>query len=181
MTKVLLWGRSKRDDENDARKNYHRLVENMAAGFGAGFIATGLGFPLDLIKTRMQTSTQTSQKDGSTIFKTGRSIIRNEGIGGLYKGLASPLMTLSVQGCISFSSFGAFKKFYQAEKGWHVGNWLAGLSCGPIIGVISTVELHIRVSSYSVAMAMLCNSIPCFLHPDRMLTFLLSIDANATG
>lgn len=171
MTKVLLWGRSKRDDENDASKNYHRLVENMAAGFGAGFIATGLGFPLDLIKTRMQTSTQTSQKDGSTIFKTGRSIIRNEGIGGLYKGLASPLMTLSVQGCISFSSFGAFKKFYQAEKGWHVGNWLAGLSCGPIIGVISTVELHIRVSSYSVAMAMLCNSIPCFLHPDRMLTF----------
>ena len=146
MTKFLRWGRSKQDDDdNDNNKKYHQLAENMVAGFGAGFVATGLGFPLDVIKTRMQTSTQTSQKNNSTIFKTGRQIVRNEGFGGLYKGLASPLMTLSIQGCISFTSFGAFKKLYQAEQGWHAANWLAGLSCGPIIGVISTVELHIRV------------------------------------
>ena len=94
----------------------------------------------------MQTSNQTSQKEGKSIFKTGRGIVRYEGVGGLYKGLASPLLTLSVQGSILFATFGAFKEFYQAEKGWHLGNGMAGLSCGPITGVLSTVELHIRVS-----------------------------------
>lgn len=149
MNRLLIWNnnneeaRKRREEE---RKKY-RVYQDMVAGFGAAFIGTGLGFPLDLIKTRMQTARQTSQKEGASIFKMGRSIVRSEGVGGLFKGLSSPLLTLSVQGCISFTTFGAFKQFYQAEKGWNVGNWLAGLSTGPIVSVVSTVELHVRVSS----------------------------------
>jgi len=131
-------------EQNEPTKQKFRLYQDMVAGFGAAFLGTGLGFPLDLIKTRMQTASPTSQTSGATIFNVGRDIVRNEGMGGLFKGLSSPLLTLSVQGCISFSSFGLFKQVYGAGQGWHFKNWLAGLSTGPFVAVLSTVELHVR-------------------------------------
>ena len=131
------------------RSRKDKSAADMVAGFGSGFTAVILGFPLDVIKTRLQTLTiqqQSSMRESvPTVWKMGKSIVREEGITGLYKGLASPLLTLSVSGSICFASYGQFRSFYKGTSGWHYGNWLAGLSCGPITGVVSTVENHIRV------------------------------------
>jgi len=137
--------------QQDAKKPQNQnFVEDIISGFVAGAVAVSLGFPLDVIKTRMQTSYNTSQREGKSIFKTARGIVRHEGYLGLYKGLAAPLLTLSVSSSISFTSYKAFREFYEAQDGWHVGNMLSGLSCGPIVGVISTVENHVRVSAEMV-------------------------------
>lgn len=119
-----------------------RCYEDVVAGFGAGFVATAVGFPLDVLKTRLQTSKKAEQ----SVVETGKNIVKKEGVGGFYKGLASPLVTLSIQSSVSFSSYQVFRDLYKAQHGWHHGNFLAGMSCGPILGIISTVELHVRVS-----------------------------------
>ena len=129
-------------------KNSQSAVDTVA-GFGSGFTAVLLGFPLDVIKTRLQTLAQQQplKKQVPTVYQMGQNIVQSEGIAGLYKGLSSPLFTLSVSGSICFVSYGKFRSFYKGTSGWHSGNWLAGFSCGPITGIISTVENHIRVSS----------------------------------
>ena len=59
MKKLLLWNNSSARNEASASssatdENEHSLhvAQDLIAGFGAGFVATALGFPLDLIKTR---------------------------------------------------------------------------------------------------------------------------------
>ena len=138
----------KESDHGNGQRHHH-VAEDMVAGFCGGFCGVALGFPLDVIKTRIQTSHHTNQGAGKSVFRTGRRIVRSEGIGGLYKGLASPLMTLSLSSSISFSSYGAFRELYAAEDRWDWKNGFAGASCGPITGVISTVENHVRVSTQS--------------------------------
>lgn len=135
---------------NDARDDPRHLAtsvgasrpivyHDMIAGFGAGFVATAVGFPLDVIKTRLQTG-----QAKKSAMKMGRKIVRKEGVNGLYKGLASPLLTLSLTSSICFSSFQVLKEVYKAGPGFHHGNLLAGMNCGLATGVISTMENHVR-------------------------------------
>lgn len=129
------------------RHRNDKSAVDTVAGFGSAFTAVLLGYPLDVIKTRLQTAAQRQplKKQVPTVYQLGRNIVQNEGIAGLYKGLASPLFTLSLSGSVCFVSYGKFQSIYKGTSGWHCGNWLAGLSCGPITGIISTVENHIRV------------------------------------
>ena len=61
------------------------LGQEALGGLSAGIVGTVIGFPLDLVKTRMQTSTSVGSK---SIFGVGKSIVKSEGIGALYKGMA---------------------------------------------------------------------------------------------
>ncbi len=62
-------------------------VNEVIAGCAAGVIGTIIGFPLDTIKTRMQTSL------GSTVsmHETAGILYRENGIKSFYRGLSSPL------------------------------------------------------------------------------------------
>lgn len=53
-----------------------RLRDETIGGFTAGVAGTVLGYPLDLVKTRMQTATLSPGKNSSNLFVVMRGIIR---------------------------------------------------------------------------------------------------------
>lgn len=113
------------------------------AGFGAGVVGTVIGFPFDLVKTRMQTGS-TSQ---TSIFKVGRTIVKQEGMLALYKGLWPPLVSISILTTITFPQYAYWRQLYGAKSGWDYRNSIAGISCGPVGGIFSTVENLVKVSA----------------------------------
>jgi len=113
------------------------VKDEAVGGFTAGVIGTVIGFPLDLIKTRMQTQA-TFQQNG--IFRIGAGIVRREGVFALYKGIGPPLLSLSVLNTINFASYSELHKWYGALQDWDRRNLFAGMTVGPISSIVSTVE-----------------------------------------
>lgn len=109
-------------------------------GFSAGVIGTVIGFPLDLVKTRLQTNAASSS---STLTSTFKHIVKMEGVGGLYKGVATPLLSLTILNTLNFTSFNYFKKRLGGEGETAFGLsacFVSGALAGPLASVISTPE-----------------------------------------
>jgi solute carrier family 25 carnitine/acylcarnitine transporter 20/29 len=119
----------------NSRPSRTSLAEEAAGGLSAGIIGTVLGFPLDLIKTRMQT-----QSVSAGILSTGRSVVHKEGFLALYKGIAPPLISLSILNTVTFASYSYLQSLLHATRGWDGRNALAGSFCGIAAGTVSTVE-----------------------------------------
>jgi solute carrier family 25 (mitochondrial carnitine/acylcarnitine transporter), member 20/29 len=140
------------------------LLEESLGGLAAGIVGTIIGFPLDLVKTRMQTASSTTtagsgrtrmQTASSTttagsgsiknagIVQTARHVVRQEGFWALYKGLVPPLISLSILNTTTFTLYSYFQQstLLQAERSaWDIGNAAAGAACGVLASPISTVE-----------------------------------------
>jgi len=109
------------------------------AGFCAGIVGTVLGFPLDTIKTKMQTS----QMSAVEAIKTTQN---QHGFKGFYRGVGSPLISLTILNTLNFSSYGYFCKQLNiqgitAEDKITSFQWKYGLAAacvGPIASLIST-------------------------------------------
>jgi solute carrier family 25 carnitine/acylcarnitine transporter 20/29 len=121
-------------------KDMH-LGEEALGGLSAGIIGTVIGFPLDVVKTRMQVG---SVDRSQNIFSIARSIFHNEGIRGIYRGVAPPLVSLSILNVTTFTQYAYFREAYNANPGWDYRNFFAGMSCAPVSGVVSTVENLIK-------------------------------------
>jgi solute carrier family 25 carnitine/acylcarnitine transporter 20/29 len=111
------------------------LGEEALGGLSAGIVGTIIGYPLDLVKTRMQTS-----GGSSGIVGVASDVVRREGILALYKGIAPPLISLSILNTLNFSSYSFFRDLYHAKHGWDYRNAIAGMSGAPISAMVSTVE-----------------------------------------
>lgn len=129
--------------------NYLKFVFGGSAGMGATMIVQ----PFDLVKTRMQISTSI---DGEKEFKNSldcfKSVVRNEGPFGLYKGIGAGLLrqatyTTTRLGVYTYM-FDTFKAVYQKEA--NVGyTMLMGViagACGAFVGTPAEVAL-IRMAS----------------------------------
>ena len=118
------------------------LGEEAVGGLSAGIIGTIIGFPLDLIKTRLQTgsSSSSSSQGRPSILSVGKDIVRSEGFPALYKGIGPPLISLSILNTTIFIQYAYFRELYEANPGWDHRNFLAGISCAPFAGIVSTVE-----------------------------------------
>jgi len=115
-----------------------RLGEEAIGGLSAGILGTIIGFPLDLIKTRLQTGS--SSQGHHSILSVGKEIVKNEGISALYKGIGPPLISLSILNTTTFIQYAYFRESYGATAGWDYRNFLSGISCAPFAGIVSTVE-----------------------------------------
>ena len=73
--------------------------------YSASLLATFAGYPLDSLKTRMQTH---YYKNALHCFK---STINNEGIRGLFRGITAPLLTTSLSRSMTVSIFTSSKPF----------------------------------------------------------------------
>lgn len=124
------------------RWNELHLGEEALGGLSAGVVGTVIGFPLDVVKTRMQTGSS----NGKSIFSVGKGIIRNEGVFSLYKGMVPPLISLSILNTITFTQYTFYREFYNANPGWDYRNALAGITCAPIGSLVSTIENVVKVS-----------------------------------
>jgi len=116
-------------------KDLH-MGQEALGGLSAGIVGTIIGYPLDLVKTRMQTSGDANLG----IVRVASSIVRNEGFLALYKGIAPPLISLSLLNTINFSQYCFFRELYGGTAGWDWKNGLAGCSGAPITSTVSTVE-----------------------------------------
>jgi solute carrier family 25 carnitine/acylcarnitine transporter 20/29 len=115
-----------------------RLADEAIGGLSAGILGTLIGYPLDLVKTRMQTGVASGGRD---VLSIGRHLVQTEGLAGLYKGVGPPLVSLSILNTTTFTQYTYYReRLYMANPGWDHRNLLAGLSCAPFSGLVSTVE-----------------------------------------
>jgi solute carrier family 25 carnitine/acylcarnitine transporter 20/29 len=128
-----------------AWKDLH-LGEEALGGLSAGIVGTVIGFPLDTVKTRMQTGSASTK--GMNLFQVARTVAKQEGLVSLYKGIGPPLISLSVLGTLTFAQYSYFQEVYQSDPGWDYRNYLAGISCSPVAGMVSTIENLVKVRAY---------------------------------
>lgn len=72
--------------------------------YNSSFVATIIGFPLDTVKTRMQT-----HKNFTSYFDCIRKTYRAEGVRGFFRGIWAPLISTSFSKSLSVSIFTATK------------------------------------------------------------------------
>lgn len=116
------------------------LGNEAVAGFCAGAVGTIFGYPLDVVKTRMQTSQL-------GIVPTIRAIAADGGVASFYIGIASPLLSLTILNTMNFALYNHMCRFYGVNKKMSdhegpnsfFGNYaIAGASVGPFSAFIST-------------------------------------------
>ncbi|OJJ47533.1 hypothetical protein ASPZODRAFT_24451 [Penicilliopsis zonata CBS 506.65] len=125
-----------------------RTVKDLAAGAAGGIAQVLLGQPFDIVKVRLQTSSQYS----SALDCAGK-ILKNEGPMAFYKGTLTPL--IGIGACVSVQ-FGAFhearrrleelnqKKY--ADPTLSYGQYfLAGSVAGVVNSVLSGPIEHVRI------------------------------------
>ncbi|KAL3782979.1 hypothetical protein HJC23_003135 [Cyclotella cryptica] len=122
------------------------LGEEAIGGFAAGVVGTLLGFPLDLVKTRMQTQDVSSTpKSRLSPLSLLRHILKTEGISSLYKGVGPPLLSLSIVNTLSFTSYSYFRQnHFNGTDGWDYRNALSGTMGAPLFGLVTTPENFLK-------------------------------------
>jgi len=108
-------------------------------------VGTLLGFPLDLVKTRMQTQRTSGTTTRSTISLLTH-ILRTEGVKSVYKGVGPPLLSLSIVNTLSFTSYSYFRQnhFHGQAATWDYRNALAGMMGAPMFGIVTTPENFLK-------------------------------------
>lgn len=105
-------------------------ITPLLAGFSGGVVSTTLLLPLDVIKVRLQVSesprrrveqqagtvTATTQSRRLSAFQVCKSIIRYEGIGGLYQGLTPAVIGSAISWGGYFFLYEGFKKSLKERK-----------------------------------------------------------------
>ncbi len=120
------------------------ILREPIGGAFAGIVGTGLGYPFDSVKTRMQTTGSRS------ITQAVGFILAENGVRGLYKGMTSPLLALTILNTLNFSSYAYFcsnlgvspstnLKYGEDDK--EMFEWRYGLAAsfvGPLASTVST-------------------------------------------
>lgn len=133
--------------EKPKTKQKMHLGQEALGGLSAGIVGTVIGYPLDLIKTRMQTAPPSSSsvvRPPNRMVGMAIYVVRNEGFSALYRGMGPPLLSLSILNTLNFTSYSYFRNLYSAQRGWDIKNALAGMTGAPLAGTISTVENFIK-------------------------------------
>ena len=88
-----------------------RASHEAAAGAWAGLVGTVLGYPLDVVKSRMQTG-HAGVKDvpgrATFVATLGRLFVR-EGVSGAYRGLGPPVCMMMLMNAVNFTAFNRAK------------------------------------------------------------------------
>lgn len=118
-----------------AAKNPPRFIDAYA-GAGAGLVGTLIGYPLDVVKGRMQVEA------GATIRSVVRAVYRGEGLVGFYRGVLPPMLSLTMLNTVNFSNYAmavtALSIDRSHSKGFNHLIFLAGATVGPAAAFIST-------------------------------------------
>jgi solute carrier family 25 carnitine/acylcarnitine transporter 20/29 len=86
---------------------------DFVAGCAAGIFSTFVGHPFDTIKVRLQMGTAGAAVTGPV--SCALWTVRREGAGGLFKGLASPMLTVPLVNAVVFGVYGHAKSTLQAR------------------------------------------------------------------
>ncbi|PWY76270.1 mitochondrial carrier [Aspergillus heteromorphus CBS 117.55] len=125
-----------------------RMVKDLSAGAAGGIAQVLLGQPFDIVKVRLQTTTQYSNA-----LDCASKILKNEGPLAFYKGTLTPL--IGIGACVSVQ-FGAFhearrrleqlnKKKYADSTLSYTQYFMAGSIAGLTNSVLSGPIEHVRI------------------------------------
>ncbi|KAF9596090.1 hypothetical protein IFM89_007143 [Coptis chinensis] len=107
----------------------------LLSGGLAGITAASATYPLDLVRTRLAAQTNVIYYRG--IGHTLRTICRDEGIFGLYKGLGATLLGVGPSIAISFSVYETLRSSWQLKRP-EDSTVLVSLACGSLSGIASS-------------------------------------------
>ena len=114
------------------------------AGAVAGSIACAACYPLDLVKTRLIVDSHGRYRG---IVGALSSIVRTDGVLGLYKGLTASMLVVVPTLALSYSAYGTIKAFALNSKYTFLSHQVdgrptitvtGGLLCGSLSGIISS-------------------------------------------
>eukprot|EP01135_Chromosphaera_perkinsii_P001149 Nk52_evm6s159 gene=Nk52_evmTU6s159 len=88
--------------EEQKKPQKTNFLTKLACGGVAGVVGTSVIFPMDMVKTRLQNQ-KTGVKLYNGILDCFRKIIRNEGVGGLYRGLGPNLVGVTPEKAIKLA------------------------------------------------------------------------------
>lgn len=114
-----------------------RLLDEVICGGCAGVFGTLIGFPLDTIKTRLQTQPHKY----FSITQSMRTIYSQEGfVRGFYSGVLPPITALTMLNMLNFSTYAEVCNFLSVDKtsSFNPMVFVAGASAGPLAAFIST-------------------------------------------
>ncbi|KAG8644994.1 hypothetical protein MANES_10G022000v8 [Manihot esculenta] len=108
---------------------------HFVGGGMAGITAASVTYPLDLVRTRLAAQTNVIYYRG--ILHALRTISREEGVRGLYKGLGATLLGVGPNIAISFSAYETLRSFWQSHRP-HDPTVAVSLACGSLSGIASS-------------------------------------------
>ncbi|CAN8254612.1 unnamed protein product [Cochlearia groenlandica] len=110
------------------------LVHFVSGGL-AGITAASATYPLDLVRTRLAAQRNTMYYQG--VGHAFRTICKEEGFWGLYKGLGATLLGVGPSLAISFSAFDSLKTLWLSHRP-NDSQGIVSLSCGSLSGIASS-------------------------------------------
>ncbi|KAG9508629.1 Mitochondrial carnitine/acylcarnitine carrier protein, partial [Fragariocoptes setiger] len=137
------------------------LPKNFIAGGFGGICLVAAGHPLDTIKVRLQV--QPKLPDGKPALYSGtldctKKILANEGVKGLYKGMATPIAGVAPMYAICFLSFTIGKKLQQKSDDHQftlgelfVAGGVAGLATTSILAPGERVKCLLQAQAANTA------------------------------
>ncbi|KAI6045703.1 hypothetical protein EDC04DRAFT_2558982 [Pisolithus marmoratus] len=118
--------------DNIAFNDTLRRNKSVVCALSASYISTFAGYPLDSLKSRLQTT-----KTRISLLKLAGLVYREEGLVGFYRGLWIPLVTISFVRTASFTIYSDTKE-YCCRKNYFTGdNMYDAALAGGISGALS--------------------------------------------
>ncbi|CAL8463422.1 g2956 [Coccomyxa elongata] len=112
------------------------MLRRLVAGGAAGLCACTLAYPLDLVRTRLSAQTKTQYYTG--IVHALRTIVRDEGARGLYRGLGATLLQVTPSLAINYTAYGTLRSYWLQSHGNNSHTVTMSLMCGGAAGLISS-------------------------------------------
>lgn len=128
-------GRTGQNNSLFDSKDYHDFLRRnkyVVCALSASYISTFAGYPLDSIKSRLQTT-----KVSVSIPRLAALVYKEEGIMGFYRGLWIPLMTISFVRAASFTIYSRTKEHFAYHNILYKNTILDVALTGGISGAMS--------------------------------------------
>ncbi|KAM8916189.1 mitochondrial 2-oxodicarboxylate carrier [Spinachia spinachia] len=135
------------------REASHQII----AGGSAGLVEICLMHPLDVVKTRFQIQRGTSDPNSyKSLGDCFRTVIRNEGISGFYKGILPPIVAETPKRAVKFFTFEQYKKLLNLSPlspglALSVAGLGAGLTEAVVVNPFEVVKVSLQANRDSFA------------------------------
>lgn len=134
------------------------ILHSLAGGCGV-VVESILNYPLDTLKTRYQLITSTSPLSSPSLLSLCKSIVKNENLLSLYRGLPLVIAMQAPRGMVKFGTNYVFQDLFyhntnsNSTAKVHIINCISGLATGIVDGIIVTPFELIKVRMQSLEWA----------------------------